>query len=110
MLAAQQSPVRGIRASINGTCGVVLDARAAGKTLHEAVALARSGGFAEANPARDLSGRDSADKLALMTEAAFGQWLDPGDIPTFGIDTITGDPQGCKLIARVRRTPHGIAA
>jgi homoserine dehydrogenase len=28
----------------------------------------------------DLSGRDSADKLVLMTEAAFGQRLAPDDI------------------------------
>jgi homoserine dehydrogenase len=109
-LATLESPVLEIRGIINGTCGVVLDEWAAGKTRDEAVAVAQAAGFAEANPARDLSGRDSADKLTLMTAAAFGQWLAPEGIPTFGIDTITGDPQGCRLIARAKRTPHGIAA
>jgi homoserine dehydrogenase len=99
-----------IRGIINGTCGVVLDEWAAGRTRDEAVAMAQADGFAEANPAHDLSGRDSADKLALMTEAAFGQWLAPEDIPTRGIDTITGDPQGYRLIARAKRTPNGITA
>jgi homoserine dehydrogenase len=109
-LATLESSVVEIRGIINGTCGVVLDEWAAGKTRDDAVAVAQAAGFAEANPARDLSGRDSADKLALMTEAAFGQWLAPEDIPTFGIDTITGDPQGYRLIARAKRTPNGITA
>lgn len=109
-LGTLQSPVREIRGIINGTCGVVLDEWAAGKTRHDAVATAQAAGFAEANPAHDLSGRDSADKLVLMTEAAFGQWLTPDDIPTRGIDTITGDPNGYKLIARAKRTGHGISA
>jgi homoserine dehydrogenase len=34
-------------------------------------------------PTHDLSGRDSADKLVLITEAAFGQWLAPDDIPSY---------------------------
>jgi homoserine dehydrogenase len=109
-LVTLASPVREIRGIINGTCGVVLDEWAAGKTRHDAVATAQAAGFAEANPTRDLSGRDSADKLVLMTEAAFGHWLAPDDIPTRGIDTITSDPSGYKLIARAKRTPHGISA
>jgi homoserine dehydrogenase len=110
MLATQQAPVRGIRASINGTCGVVLDARAEGKTLDEAVALAKSGGFSEADPARDLSGRDSADKLALMINAAFGVWLAPEAIPTRGIDGIDGNPKGYKLVARASRDGRNVTA
>jgi homoserine dehydrogenase len=102
-LVAQKLPIREIRGSINGTCGVVLDARAAGKTRQEAIALAQAGGFAEADPRRDLSGRDSADKLALMIYAAFGEWFEPETLPTRGVDEIAGDPKGYKLIARARR-------
>ena len=109
-LATLESPVREIRGIINGTCGVVLDEWAAGKACHDAIASAQAAGFAEADPTRDLSGRDSADKLALMMETAFGKWLSPGEIPTRGIDTITGDPKGFKLIARAKRTAHGICA
>jgi homoserine dehydrogenase len=110
ILATLSSPVQEIRGIINGTCGVVLDQWAAGRTRQEAVAMAQEAGFAEANPTHDLSGRDSAEKLVLMTEAAFGQWLAPDNIPTRGIETIIGDPSGYKLIARVTRTPHGISA
>jgi homoserine dehydrogenase len=109
-LAALESPVVEIRGIINGTCGVVLDEWAAGKTRDDAVAVAQAAGFAEANPARDLSGRDSADKLALLIQAAFGQWIDPDHIATDGIDAIAGDPQGVKLIARATRTPQGVTA
>jgi homoserine dehydrogenase len=76
-----ESPVREIRGILNGTCGVVSDAWA--------------------------EGRDSADKLALLIEAAFGQWIDPQQIVTTGIDTIAGDPAGYRLIARAARTKQG---
>lgn len=109
-LTSLESPVREIRGIINGTCGVVLDAWAAGRTRPEAIAIAQAGGFAEANPVRDLSGRDSADKLALMIAAAFGQWIDPERITTTGLDAITGDPAGYKLIARAARTAQGVTA
>jgi homoserine dehydrogenase len=109
-LSRLTSPVSEIRGIINGTCGVVLDAWAAGKTRQDAIAIAQINGFAEENPARDLSGRDSADKLALMIAAAFGDWLSPEDIPTCGIECITGDPAGFKLIARAKRSRPGISA
>jgi len=104
-LSALDSPVREIRGIVNGTCGAVLDTWASGKTREEAIRVAQAAGFAEADPTRDLSGRDSADKLILMTAAAFGRWLAPDDIHTRGIDEIDDDPEGLKLIARARRTP-----
>ena len=109
-LATQKIPLAEIRGIINGTCGVVLDARAQGKTHHDAVALAQAQGFAEADPERDLSGRDSADKLSLMIEAAFGEWVGPEEIHTRGIDAIASDLKGYKLIARARRSKEGIVA
>jgi homoserine dehydrogenase len=88
-LVLQGAAVREIRGILNGTCGVVSDALADGKSLPQAIALAKAGGFAEADPARDLSGRDSADKLALMIEASFGRWLPSELIPTRGIAICT---------------------
>jgi homoserine dehydrogenase len=109
-LAAGRSPVQEIRAVINGTCGVILDALGSGKTHREAIALAQAGGFAETDPTRDLSGRDSADKLALMIQAAFSIWLPPHHIHTRGIDAIVGNPSVYKLVARARRTDDGVWA
>jgi homoserine dehydrogenase len=93
---------------INGTCGVVLDALSEGNSREEAVLQAQARGFAEADPRQDLSGYDSADKLALLIEAAFGEWIAPRDIPTQGIDTLADHPAGFKLIARASRAGHGI--
>jgi homoserine dehydrogenase len=45
-----------------------------------------------------------------MIEAAFGQWLAPETISTRGIDGITGDPKGYKLIVRARRDGQTILA
>jgi homoserine dehydrogenase len=110
ILATLESRVVEIRGIINGTSGVVLDEWAAGKTRDDAIAVAQAAGFAEANPARDLSGRDSADKLALLVDAAFEQWVDPENIPTRGIETIEGEPNGYKLIARAARNASGVVA
>jgi homoserine dehydrogenase len=109
-LAELDSPVREIRGIINGTCGVVLEAWAQGKSLSEAVACAQKQGFAEENPQRDLSGRDSADKLAILIHAAFRERLKPEDIATRGIEEMTQDPSGYHLIARATRTASGIIA
>jgi homoserine dehydrogenase len=109
-LAAVKSPVREVRGIVNGTCGIVLDEWASGKTREEAILTAQAAGFAEANPWRDISGQDSADKLSLMIEAAFEKWVPPDEIPTSGLQTIEGIPTGQKLIARATRIPTGISA
>jgi homoserine dehydrogenase len=109
-IASLATPAREIRGILNGTCGVVLDAWSEGKTRHEAVALAQARGFAEFDPTRDLSGQDSADKLSLLVQAAFKEWIDPERISTHGIDSISSRPTGYKLIARARKSAHGVMA
>ena len=61
--------VHSIRAVLNGTTNFVIDRVAAGNDFAAAVREARSLGFAEADPSRDLSGQDAADKLALVAHA-----------------------------------------
>ena len=109
-IATLPAAVLEVRGIVNGTSGVVLDALAQGSSREEAIAIARAGGFAETDSSRDLSGRDSADKLALLIDAAFGAWVPPEQIATMGIDGIEGAPAGYKLIARARRTASGITA
>jgi homoserine dehydrogenase len=112
-LAQLREPVREIRGILNGTCGAVLDALAAGKSLEDAIKLAQAAGFAEANPERDLSGRDSADKLSLLIQSAFGVRMAPERIPTEGLGAAIESPAQRKLIARARRaasTPEAVEA
>lgn len=61
--------VRSIRAILNGTTNFILDCIARGDTFAEAVRQAQERGFAEADPSRDLDGRDAADKLCLVSAA-----------------------------------------
>lgn len=65
---------------LNGTCNYVLSLLEAGKTFEQAVRAAQQAGFAEADPSRDLDGRDAADKLSLLARAAWGVHLRPADI------------------------------
>ncbi|MDB4949855.1 MAG: metX hom [Gemmatimonadetes bacterium] len=57
---------------LNGTTNHVLTRLAEGVSFDGAVREAQAMGFAEADPTRDLSGRDPADKLALLAWIAFG--------------------------------------
>jgi homoserine dehydrogenase len=110
ILRASNKGITEIRGIVNGTCGVVLEARANGASRSGAIAIAKAAGFAEADPSRDLSGQDSADKLALMMEAAFDRWLPPESIAIRGIDSIPDDGNSYKLIARAKKTSNGITA
>jgi homoserine dehydrogenase len=89
-LASLEVPVTEIRGIVNGTCGVVLDLMAQGMSCEDALS--------------------SADKLALLIEAAFGVWVEPAKIPTRGIEGVLERAREYKLIARAVRTRDGVTA
>jgi homoserine dehydrogenase len=96
---------------INGTCNYVLDALAGGASFDIAVRAAQVAGFAEADPDRDLSGKDAADKLSLMAHAAFGVHVVPHTVRTRGIHgaLMAADPSVWRLIGRATRSPTGVS-
>src|SRR6202044_3633141 len=53
---------------------------------------------------------DSADKLSLLVQAAFKEWIEPERISTQGIDSISSHLSGYKLIARARKSAEGVLA
>lgn len=63
---------------LNGTTNYLLTRVAEGLSREQALAEARERGFAEADPTRDLSGRDAADKIAILAWLAWG--ADPSRI------------------------------
>lgn len=71
-LARALGPVRRIEAVLNGTVNFLLNRLAAGHPFEVALAEAQAAGFAEADPSADLTGRDAAAKLFLLSRAAFG--------------------------------------
>lgn len=61
-----------IRGILNGTSNYILTRLSEGAAYEEALADAQAAGFAEADPSRDLDGRDIADKMAILSWLAFG--------------------------------------
>ena len=87
LIAYDVVAVRGI---LNGTCNYILtQMEASGRSFAEILADAQRLGFAEADPALDVGGGDTAHKLALLSSLAFGIKPNLADIPIQGISHIT---------------------
>jgi len=84
--AAARGAVSSVQGLLNGTCNFLLGRIEEGASLEAAVAEAQARGFAEADPCRDLDGRDAAAKLALLARAAWEWELDPARIPRVVLD------------------------
>jgi homoserine dehydrogenase len=74
---------------VNGTCNVILTRMTKnGWTYEKALAEAQQLGFAEADPTLDVSGRDAAQKLALLSGLSFGVRVREEDVYVEGIDSL----------------------
>jgi homoserine dehydrogenase len=75
---------------LNGTCNFILSKIADdGSTFDVALTEAQENGFAEADPALDVEGFDTAHKLAILTSLAYGMEINFNDIYIEGISKIT---------------------
>lgn len=75
---------------INGTSNYILSEMThAGKGFEEVLREAQAHGYAEADPALDVGGGDSAHKLAILASLAFGSPVDLGAVHTEGITRLT---------------------
>ena len=86
-LAANQ--VQALAAIVNGTCNFILTSMTRdGLPYAEALAKAQELGYAEADPTLDVDGTDTAHKLAVLAQLAFGANVTTRDIPRQGIDRL----------------------
>jgi len=107
--------IRGLVGVLNGTANYVLTRIEGGATREEALDDARARGLAEPDPHDDLSGRDTAAKLAILASLAFEVPVFPQDVPCTGIDALSEEAiRGAhragipvRLIAAARRTGDG---
>ena len=84
--------ITSIAGIVNGTSNYILTRMSsAGVTYDEALAEARAAGYAEADPTFDVSGHDSAHKLALLSALAFGGVPDLDALYVEGISRIEPD-------------------
>ncbi len=102
---------------VNGTCNYILTQMIERDlTYQDALEEAQADGLAEADPTLDVSGMDSAHKIAIMAALAFGVAVDFETIPVTGIDTLGLEDVTWaqrlgympKLLAIAERTPDGI--
>lgn len=81
--------IHAILGIVNGTCNFILSQMTQkGQSYAEALAGAQKAGFAEANPTLDVSGRDPAQKLAILGGLAFNCRIAESDIHVEGIDKL----------------------
>jgi homoserine dehydrogenase len=74
---------------VNGTCNFILTQMTRnGWSYGQALAEAQKLGFAEADPTLDVSGRDAAQKLAILAGLAFNARVSEADMHVEGIDTL----------------------
>jgi homoserine dehydrogenase len=109
--------VEAVRGILNGTCNYILtNMEATGRAFADVLKEAQAHGYAEADPALDVGGGDTAHKLVLLASLAFGTIPDQQNISVEGIEGITPVDIGfarefgyrIKLLGIARRTAHGI--
>ncbi|GAH58823.1 unnamed protein product, partial [marine sediment metagenome] len=77
---------------VNGTCNHILsEMTSKDEDFAEALTQAQDKGYAEADPTLDISGEDSAHKLAILASIAFGYEIKLDDIFVEGIEAISKD-------------------
>jgi homoserine dehydrogenase len=114
LIAYGVDTVRGI---LNGTCNYILtQMEATGRAFGDVLADAQRLGYAEADPAMDIGGGDTAHKLSLLAALAFGTAPDLANMSVEGIEAITADDIRfagefgfrIKLLGVARQTSNGI--
>ncbi len=86
-LAANQ--IQSLAAILNGTCNYILTQMTQdGLAYDRALADAQALGYAEADPTLDVDGTDTAHKLAVLAQIAFGADVRAADVPRQGIDRL----------------------
>ena len=82
--------INSINGILNGTTNYILTAmRDDGKSFADALGEAQRLGYAEANPAADVEGKDAARKTVILGAIASGKLVSPEDISTEGITKIS---------------------
>lgn len=85
----QANKIQSIHAILNGTSNFILSTmEETGADYESTLKEAQKLGYAEANPALDVSGSDAAQKLAILAHLSFGALVNWKDIPRTGVDVV----------------------
>jgi homoserine dehydrogenase len=92
--------ITSLRGLLNATTTFILSAMGEGRSYETALAEAQRAGYAEANPAFDVEGRDAAQKLAILASVAWGRWRAEHEVETSGIVGLRVEPgRAVRLVA-----------
>lgn len=114
LVANRISRIYGI---LNGTCNYILtNMEATGRDFQAVLSEAQAQGYAEADPAFDVGGIDTAHKLAILSSLAFGCETDFASIYIEGIENISTHDIAVvrelgyriKLLGLASMTEHGV--
>lgn len=103
-----------VKGILNGSSNFILwKMMLEGMTYEEALRKAQELGFAESDPTLDVGGWDSLFKLIIITVHAFGLYVAPEEIFTFGIQHMNTDDvrfalekgRRIKLVGHVEKLP-----
>ncbi len=82
--------IKAMTGILNGTCNYILSKITdEGISFKEALDQAQAQGYAEADPALDIGGFDTAHKVAIMAALAYGMEINLDDVYIEGITRIT---------------------
>ncbi|MBI4950277.1 MAG: homoserine dehydrogenase [Deltaproteobacteria bacterium] len=82
--------IESIYGIINGTANYILSKMTnEGGKFEDVLRRAQEKGYAEADPSYDVDGIDTAHKLAILINLAYGTYIDVNDIYTSGISSIS---------------------
>ena len=107
-----------VKGILNGSSNFILSKIFNEKMSYaDALKLAQDLGFAESNPTLDIDGWDSLFKLIIITIHAFGLYVPPQDIFTFGISNMNDDDirfanekeRRFKLVAHVEKVGSNLS-
>ncbi|HEY8179087.1 MAG TPA: hypothetical protein VIH33_01685 [Candidatus Limnocylindria bacterium] len=77
---------------LNATTTFVLAAMGEGRSYEDALSEAQEAGYAEPDPTFDVTGRDAAQKIAILASVAWGRWLPEQEVATRGIVGVRVEP------------------
>ena len=81
-----------IRGLLNATTTFILAAMGDGRSYDDALREAQEAGYAEPDPTFDVTGRDAAQKIAILASVAWGRWRPEHEVATRGIVGIRVEP------------------
>ncbi|AOM82911.1 homoserine dehydrogenase [Salisediminibacterium beveridgei] len=107
-----------IKGILNGTTNFMLTEMEKGLSYQDALALAQTNGYAEADPTNDVEGFDARYKTVILSNVVMNAPMKPDDVMCEGISGLTlndleiaiENDQRWRLVARIKKEGQSVTA